>query len=40
MGIGLVATAVAGVASLLALQKLLGVNLWRTVRRKLQPATA
>jgi PST family polysaccharide transporter len=36
IGIGLVATAVAGVVSLLALQKLLGVNLWQTVRRKFQ----
>ena len=37
VGIGLAATALAGVASVLALQKLLGVNLWQTVRRKLQP---
>jgi PST family polysaccharide transporter len=36
IGIGLVATAVAGVVSLLALQKLLGVNLWQAVRRKFQ----
>ena len=36
IGIGLAATAVAGVVSLLALQKLLGVNLWQTVRRKFQ----
>ena len=36
IGIGLAATAVAGAVSLLALQKLLGVNLWQTVRRKFQ----
>jgi PST family polysaccharide transporter len=36
IGIGLVATAVASAASLLALQKLLGVNLWQAVRRKFQ----
>ena len=38
VGIGLAATAVASAASLLALQKLLGVNLWQTVRRKFRPA--
>ena len=37
--IGLVATAVVGVVSLLAVQKVLGVNLWRTVRRKFQSET-
>ena len=36
-GIGLAATAVACVVCLLALQRLLGVNLWQTVRRKFQP---
>jgi PST family polysaccharide transporter len=39
VGIGLAATAMAGMASLLALQKLLGVNLWQAVRRKFQPGT-
>jgi PST family polysaccharide transporter len=39
LGIGLAATAVAGIASFLTLQKLLGVNLWHTLRRKLQPGT-
>jgi PST family polysaccharide transporter len=34
IGLGLAATAVAGGVSLLALQKLLDVNLWRTVRLK------
>jgi PST family polysaccharide transporter len=34
--IGLAATALAGAACLLALQKLLGVNLWQAVRRKFQ----
>jgi PST family polysaccharide transporter len=37
IGIGLVATVVAGVVSLLALRKLLDVNFWQTVRRKFQP---
>jgi PST family polysaccharide transporter len=36
LGIGLVATTVVGTASLLALQKLLGVSLWQTARRKFQ----
>lgn len=40
MGIGLVATAMAGVVSLLALQELLGVDLWQTVRRKFQQGIA
>jgi hypothetical protein len=35
--IGLAATAAAGAASLLALQKLLGVNLWQRVMRKFRP---
>ncbi|MGA2556278.1 MAG: O-antigen translocase [Verrucomicrobiota bacterium] len=39
LGIGLAATVAAGVVSLLALQKLLGVNLWQGVRRKFQPRT-
>jgi PST family polysaccharide transporter len=38
--IGSAATCAAGVASLLALQKLLGVNLWDTVLRKLNPPAA
>jgi antigen flippase len=40
VGIGLVATVGAGVASLLALQKLLGMTLWQTVRRKFQQRIA
>jgi PST family polysaccharide transporter len=40
IGIGLAATAMAAVVSLLAMQKLLGVNLWQTVRRKFQFRTA
>ncbi len=40
IGIGLTATAAASVASLLALQHLLGVNLWQVVRRKFQLGTA
>jgi PST family polysaccharide transporter len=36
--IGLAATVMAGVGSLLALQKLLNVNLWQAVRRKFQNA--
>jgi len=35
VGIGLIMTAAAGLASVLALQKLLGVNLWELFRRKL-----
>ena len=38
--VGLAATVAGGAASLLALQKLLGVNLWQTLLRKLQPGTA
>jgi len=38
--VGLAVTAVAGAAALLALQKLLGVNLCQTVRRKFQPESA
>jgi len=38
IGIGLAATAVASVVSLLALQKLLGVNLWQSIKRKFFPA--
>lgn len=37
IGIGLAATVTASVVSLLVLQKLLGVNLWQTFRRKLLP---
>ncbi len=40
IGVGLIATAVAGAVSLHVLQKLLGVNLWQTVRRKFQPERA
>jgi len=36
IGIGLVATAVAGTVCLVALRNLLGVKLWETIRRKLQ----
>jgi PST family polysaccharide transporter len=35
--IGLVTTLAVGIISVLALQKLLGVNLWQTLCRKLQP---
>jgi PST family polysaccharide transporter len=38
IGIGLLATAAAGLASLHVLQKLLGVSLWQRLCRKLQPA--
>jgi PST family polysaccharide transporter len=40
LGVGLAATAMAGVVSLFALQHLLGVDLWLAVRRKLQMKTA
>jgi len=40
IGIGLAATPVVGVISLLALQKLLGVNLWQSLRRKFRTEIA
>jgi hypothetical protein len=40
LSLGLTMTATASVASVLALQKLLGVNLWQTVRRKFQTGSA
>jgi PST family polysaccharide transporter len=36
VGVGLVTTAIAGVICLLTLQKLLGLNLWETLNRKMQ----
>lgn len=40
IGIGLSATLVVGAASMRALQKLLGLNLWQSVRRRFQPVAA
>ncbi|MGO9445761.1 MAG: O-antigen translocase [Thiobacillaceae bacterium] len=40
VGIGLAVTLFTGAASLLALQKLLGVSIWEVVRRKFQPESA